>query len=286
MKRSPHPPATGFRTPLRGTGRRSCWCTERSAITRPTGRSSPRLFSSSSVSMPSHVADAERRMPPTITPWKTKRGTCPTWCARLAPPSICSDTRTAPTARCSPRPRSPTACGSSCSTSPPGRSLIKPDALAALETLAAAGAWDQFAFAFFANTLHVPIAELDAVRASELWPPIVADARASLGDLRAMRAIPIRPGSFRGLDIPVMLQVGSESPRDLYVTDALAAVLPNVADRHARRAGARGDDDGAGAVHAGHDGLSPGRLERLHLYVVSGFSRTGLVRLKADTTSL
>jgi len=43
---------------------------------------------------------------------------------------------------------------------------IKPDALAALETLAAAGAWDQFAFAFFANTLHVPTQELEAVRAA------------------------------------------------------------------------------------------------------------------------
>jgi hypothetical protein len=26
----------------------------------------------------------------------------------------------------------------------------------------------------------------------------------------------------------VLLQIGTESPRDLYVTDALAAVLPNV----------------------------------------------------------
>jgi hypothetical protein len=27
--------------------------------------------------------------------------------------------------------------------------------------------------------------------------------------------------------MPVLLQIGSESPRDLYATDALAAVLPN-----------------------------------------------------------
>lgn len=106
-------------------------------------------------------------------------------------------------------------------------SAVKPDALAALETLAAADAWDQFAFAFFANTLHVPTEELEALRASELWLPIVADARASLGDLRAIRAYRFNPGRFAGLDIPVMLQIGSESPRDLYVTDALAAVLPD-----------------------------------------------------------
>ena len=35
------------------------------------------------------------------------------------------------------------------------------------------------------------------------------------------------PDRFAAVDIPVMLQIGSESPRDLYVTDALAAVLPN-----------------------------------------------------------
>jgi pimeloyl-ACP methyl ester carboxylesterase len=105
---------------------------------------------------------------------------------------------------------------------------IKPDALAALETLAAAGAWDQFAFAFFANTLHVPTQELEAVRASDLWLPIIADAPATLHDLRALCAYRFDPRLFAALGVPVMLQVGSESPRDLYVTDALAAVLPNV----------------------------------------------------------
>jgi pimeloyl-ACP methyl ester carboxylesterase len=104
---------------------------------------------------------------------------------------------------------------------------VKPDALAALETLAAASAWDQFAFAFFANSLHVPADELDAVRRSELWPLIVADAPATLGDLRAFVAYQFDPRRFSTLDIPVMLQIGSESPRALYVTDALAAVLPN-----------------------------------------------------------
>jgi pimeloyl-ACP methyl ester carboxylesterase len=107
-------------------------------------------------------------------------------------------------------------------------SIVQPDALAALETLAAAGAWDQFAYAFFANTLHVPAGELDAVRGSELWAPIVADAAASLDDLRSMQAYRFEPSRFAGLNIPVLLQIGSESPRELYVTDALAAVLPDV----------------------------------------------------------
>jgi pimeloyl-ACP methyl ester carboxylesterase len=104
---------------------------------------------------------------------------------------------------------------------------IRADALAALETLAAAGAWDQFAYAFFANVLHVPTAELDAVRASDLWAPIVADAPASLGDIRGVSAYRFDPKRFADVTMPVLLQTGSESPRGFYVTDALAAVLPD-----------------------------------------------------------
>jgi pimeloyl-ACP methyl ester carboxylesterase len=106
-------------------------------------------------------------------------------------------------------------------------SAVRIDALAALETLAAADAWEQVAFAFFANLLHVPTEELDALRGSDLWPPIVADAPASLKDLRAIHAYQFAPARFARLDVPVLLQIGSESPRDLYVTDALAAVLPD-----------------------------------------------------------
>ena len=105
--------------------------------------------------------------------------------------------------------------------------LIQPDAFAALEALAGAGAWDQLAYAFFANVLHVPSEDLDAVRASDDWPPIVADARASLEDLRALGAYDFDAARFGNLRVPVLLQVGSESPREFYVTDALAAVLPD-----------------------------------------------------------
>lgn len=106
--------------------------------------------------------------------------------------------------------------------------LVRQDAFAALQALADAGAWDQFAYAFFANVLAVPAEELDAVRASVDWPPIVADARASLEDLRALRAYAFDAHRFRNLHVPVLLQVGSESPREFYVTDALAAVMPDV----------------------------------------------------------
>ncbi|MGH8174903.1 MAG: alpha/beta fold hydrolase, partial [Steroidobacter sp.] len=51
--------------------------------------------------------------------------------------------------------------------------------------------------------------------------------RASLRDLRALSRYNFNAGRFRELRIPVMLQIGVESPRDLYVTDILAAALPN-----------------------------------------------------------
>jgi pimeloyl-ACP methyl ester carboxylesterase len=50
--------------------------------------------------------------------------------------------------------------------------------------------------------------------------------------LRLSGSIPCRtrfPAErFRELQVPVLLQIGTESPHDLYVTDALAAVLPDV----------------------------------------------------------
>jgi pimeloyl-ACP methyl ester carboxylesterase len=111
---------------------------------------------------------------------------------------------------------------------PPWPHSVGTEALARLEALAQTGEWDAFALTFFRDTLHVPVDELDKVRASEVWPPIVADARASLGDIRALTRYDFQPARFRSLRVPVLLQIGTESPRDLYVTDALAAVLPDV----------------------------------------------------------
>lgn len=105
--------------------------------------------------------------------------------------------------------------------------LVSREALARLDALAVVGAWDEFAMTFFRDTLRVPLKELEALRATELWPPIAADGRASLGDLHALHRHEFDAGRYRQIEIPVLLQIGSESPRDLYVTDALAAVLPN-----------------------------------------------------------
>src|SRR5687768_15948837 len=80
--------------------------------------------------------------------------------------------------------------------------LIPGDVLARLEALASIGDWDDFAMTFFRDALHVPIEELDAVRASDLWPPIVADAPASLGDIRALTRYKFEAERYRTLDIP------------------------------------------------------------------------------------
>jgi len=105
---------------------------------------------------------------------------------------------------------------------------LSKEALARLEELARAGDWDSLAVTFFRDTLLVPVEELDALRATELWPPIIADAEASLDDLRALSRYDFNAERFRDLRVPVMLQIGTESPRDLYATDALAAVLQDV----------------------------------------------------------
>ena len=70
---------------------------------------------------------------------------------------------------------------------------------------------------------------LAELRASPDWAAIVADAPASLGDLRALARHRFDPERFSALPMPVLLQIGTESPPDFYVTDALAAVLPDVA---------------------------------------------------------
>ena len=80
---------------------------------------------------------------------------------------------------------------------------------------------------FFRETLSVPVEALEELRATTLWPPIFADARPSLGDLRALARYDFKAKRFSRLQFPVLLQIGSESPHDLYVTDALAAILPD-----------------------------------------------------------
>lgn len=105
---------------------------------------------------------------------------------------------------------------------------VSKEALARLEMLARTDDWENFALTFFRDQLLVPVEDLNQLRRTELWPPIIADAKASLGDLRALSRYSFKAEHFRRLQVPVLLQIGTESPRDLYVTDALAAILPDV----------------------------------------------------------
>jgi pimeloyl-ACP methyl ester carboxylesterase len=111
---------------------------------------------------------------------------------------------------------------------PPWPHVLGNKTLAVLEGLARAGDWDSFALTFFRDLLTVPVAELDALRRTAAWPPIVADAPATLNDLRALSRYDFEAKRFRSLRVPVVLQIGTVSPRQLYVTDELAAVLPEV----------------------------------------------------------
>ena len=110
---------------------------------------------------------------------------------------------------------------------PPWPHALPPAAFERMESLGAAGNWDEFSMMFFRDLLFVPVDEIDGLRTAGLWAPIVNDAKASLGDLRALSRYDFTPERFAGLRTPVLLQIGTESPRDLYVTDALAAVLPD-----------------------------------------------------------
>ncbi len=111
---------------------------------------------------------------------------------------------------------------------PPWPRTLPKDDLQTLERIASGGDWEGFATTFFRDLLRVPVQALDELRSTPLWPPIVADGKASLGDLRAIARYDFDPERFRNLHVPVLLQVGTESPRDLYATDALAAALPDV----------------------------------------------------------
>ena len=96
-----------------------------------------------------------------------------------------------------------------------------------LEAKAAAGDWDDFAATFLSEVYAVPDDVLDGLRGTEDWAAILEDSPATLQDLRALARFVFDPERCAALPMPVMLQVGTETP-PVSVTDALAAVLPNV----------------------------------------------------------
>ncbi len=108
----------------------------------------------------------------------------------------------------------------------PWPTALDAKAVERLEAFGRAGEWDTLATTVLPGRSRAcPRRTLDDLRSSPLWPPIVADAKASLGDLRALLRYEFVAERFRMITCPVLLQVGTESPRHLYVTDALAGVL-------------------------------------------------------------
>ena len=101
------------------------------------------------------------------------------------------------------------------------------ESMAELEEAAGRGDWDLFVRTFVIQGPKIPPHVVDAIQASPFWAPMIADAPASLSDFRALSSYEFEPARFAALTMPVLLLVGSDSPRDNYVTDAIAGVLPD-----------------------------------------------------------
>lgn len=110
---------------------------------------------------------------------------------------------------------------------PPWPDAASAEIVARLEELGARQQWDALVETFLIDLLQVPRDEVTALQRSPEWAMWTADAKASLGDLRALIRHTVVLDRYRTLTMPVLLLVGTESPRDLYLTDALAATLPN-----------------------------------------------------------
>jgi pimeloyl-ACP methyl ester carboxylesterase len=108
----------------------------------------------------------------------------------------------------------------------PGVDLLPADRVAGLEPFAAREDWDGMVEAFM-GILHVPPEEIAEIKTTPFWDVWTQDAETMIIELRALVKHDFSVERFRSLSIPVQLMIGSESPRELYLTDALAAVLPD-----------------------------------------------------------
>lgn len=107
----------------------------------------------------------------------------------------------------------------------PYPTLASPEILARLDQMAQAGNWDLVVETFMRDVLLVPAAEVAQIRTTPFWDVWTVDAPATLHELRALAAYRFDPARFRTLTMPVLLLVGSESPREIFITDALLPVL-------------------------------------------------------------
>jgi pimeloyl-ACP methyl ester carboxylesterase len=108
----------------------------------------------------------------------------------------------------------------------PKQGLFTREMVEPVEAYAARRDWDGLVESLM-HTLEVPQEEIDEIKTTPFWSTWTADAPATLNDLRAIQHLRFNAQDYRSLTMPVQLIIGSESPRENYVTDPLAAVLPN-----------------------------------------------------------
>jgi pimeloyl-ACP methyl ester carboxylesterase len=108
----------------------------------------------------------------------------------------------------------------------PGPHMFTARDVALLENFAKNEDWDKMVQTFMLEVLRVPPAEVELIASTPFWDVWTDDARATLCDLRAIVNHKFDVERFHALDMPVMLMIGTESPRDIYMTDKLKEVLP------------------------------------------------------------
>jgi pimeloyl-ACP methyl ester carboxylesterase len=111
---------------------------------------------------------------------------------------------------------------------PPWPDTASPEIIARLKLRAAGSDWNGLAEDFFSEVLGLTADGIAELRAAGAWPSIVSDAEASLNDISALYSYRFDPATFRDLQVPVLLQVGTDSPHDAFATDALVRSLPHV----------------------------------------------------------
>lgn len=111
---------------------------------------------------------------------------------------------------------------------PPRPEGPQPVVLERMREAAAARDWLGVARAFYEGVFELPRDILATMRDTGDWRHAVDDARASLQDVVALSRYEFDAARFAGLRMPVLLLTGSETPPEMFVTDELAAVLPDV----------------------------------------------------------
>jgi pimeloyl-ACP methyl ester carboxylesterase len=110
----------------------------------------------------------------------------------------------------------------------PGPGVIHRKQVAQLEKIAESGDLDKMVETVMRDILQVPQQEIDEIKTTPFWATWTDDAIPTLNDVRALVDYQFDAEKFRSIAMPVLLQIGTESPREIYATDALATVLPDV----------------------------------------------------------